>query len=168
MKKCRDNFYSLKNIPLPCHVLVEGSEERLQKISLEERFQDKPLLRISKSLKINTIELVIDWFNAYAQKKEPRIDLPLDKTVFVTLFQKQVIETLQKVTFGQQISYGQLAARAGFLNAFRAVGGLMHRNPYPLVIPCHRVVAKTHLGGFAYGISLKYRLLQYETCLQSG
>ncbi|MDE1870585.1 MAG: MGMT family protein, partial [Candidatus Micrarchaeota archaeon] len=60
-------------------------------------------------------------------------------------------------------SYKELASRSGRPRAARAVGNIMNKNPLPLLIPCHRVVASNHkLGGYAYGVKIKELLLKIE------
>lgn len=162
MKSSVDREYHLKKWPFLFHVMVEGNRETIRKICLQEGEKGPFFLHISSSLQNSTKDLIIAWLEAYAQKKPSSIDLPLDRSVFKTLFQQKVMETLEKIPFGSQISYAQLAAEAGFNRAFRAVGTLMHHNPYPLVIPCHRVVGKKGLGGFAYSLFLKRYLLEHE------
>ena len=58
--------------------------------------------------------------------------------------------------------YQQVAQLSSRKRAYRAVGQALHRNPIPLIIPCHRVVAKSSLGGFGYGLDWKLRLLTLE------
>ena len=82
-----------------------------------------------------------------------------------TPFRKRVLEQTRKIAYGQKLTYGELAARAGKPGAARAVGAVMASNPLPIVIPCHRVVASGgSLGGFSapQGIELKRRLLEME------
>ncbi len=64
--------------------------------------------------------------------------------------------------YGQVITYGDLARQIGNPGAARAVGGALNRNPLPLVVPCHRVVSKGGIGGFALGGDIKRTLLQLE------
>jgi methylated-DNA-[protein]-cysteine S-methyltransferase len=78
---------------------------------------------------------------------------------------------LMKVSLGSVISYGELASRAGSPGAARAVGGVMSSNPFPLVVPCHRVVnANGRVGQYsgAHGTSTKSWLLDFESNLVSG
>ena len=80
-------------------------------------------------------------------------------------FQRQVIRATRRIRYGKTLSYGELAEKAGFPRAARAVGTVMSSNRFPIVIPCHRVVAaggKT--GGYTspQGVSLKLRLLGLE------
>jgi O-6-methylguanine DNA methyltransferase len=78
-------------------------------------------------------------------------------------FQMRVWSELQKVGFGELISYGELARRAGSPKGARAVGGAMNRNPIAVFIPCHRVVgADGSMTGFGGGVPLKEKLLQIE------
>lgn len=83
-------------------------------------------------------------------------------------FTRTVLELLRQVPPGEVVTYGELAARAGSPKAARAVGSVMARNPLPIIIPCHRVVAAGGgLGGFAgdtkgEALALKESLLRYE------
>ncbi|MDD3118215.1 MAG: MGMT family protein [Victivallales bacterium] len=82
----------------------------------------------------------------------------------LTPFQRRILSVLRReVPAGQVVSYGRLAVLAGAPRAARAVGQVMHRNPLPLVFPCHRVVAAAGgIGGFQGGTGLKRRLLAAE------
>lgn len=92
----------------------------------------------------------------------PTLTLPLDS---FTPFRKAVLSRLQQVPFGEVLTYGELASTAGHPGAARAVGSTCRDNPFPLFIPCHRVVASgQRLGGFAYNIEIKKRLLDFEAC----
>jgi methylated-DNA-[protein]-cysteine S-methyltransferase len=59
-------------------------------------------------------------------------------------------------------SYGEVAVACGNRKAARAVGQAVHRNPLPIIIPCHRVVGASNLGGYAGGVSIKRFLLWLE------
>lgn len=78
-------------------------------------------------------------------------------------FRRRVYEALMQVPFGQVVTYGRLAGRIGRPRAARAVGQAVGRNPLPLFIPCHRVVAAgNRLGGFGAGLRWKAALLRHE------
>jgi methylated-DNA-[protein]-cysteine S-methyltransferase len=78
---------------------------------------------------------------------------------------RRVLETLAAVApFGRTITYGELGRQAGEDDP-RVVGQLMGANPFPLVIPCHRVVAADGVGGYGGGVELKRRLLELEHVL---
>jgi methylated-DNA-[protein]-cysteine S-methyltransferase len=78
-------------------------------------------------------------------------------------FLRQVLLATRAIPFGQLRTYGWLAAQTGRPGAARAVGQAMARNPLPIIIPCHRVVASNGgLGGFGGGLELKRKLLSLE------
>ena len=80
-------------------------------------------------------------------------------------FAARVYTALRAVPYGETITYGELARRAGQPAAARAVGGLMARNPLPIILPCHRVIAATGaLTGYSggAGIATKIFLLNHE------
>lgn len=82
-----------------------------------------------------------------------------------TPFQRRVLECCRAIPYGQTLSYGELARRAGRPGAARAVGNTMATNRCPLVIPCHRVVhADGRVGHFSApeGGRMKLRLLELE------
>jgi methylated-DNA-[protein]-cysteine S-methyltransferase len=79
-----------------------------------------------------------------------------------TLFQDRVWRALQDVPYGQTVTYGELAAKAGHPKAVRAVGGALNKNRVPILVPCHRVLASEGLGGFACGREWKMALLGIE------
>jgi O-6-methylguanine DNA methyltransferase len=79
-----------------------------------------------------------------------------------TEFQKAVWYEMTKIPYGQTRSYAEIARRIGRPRAVRAVGGACGKNPYPIIVPCHRVVATNGLGGFSLGLDLKKKLLALE------
>lgn len=80
-----------------------------------------------------------------------------------TEFQKKVWNELQKIPYGVTKSYSEIADAMGNKNAQRAVGSACNKNHIMIIIPCHRVISKTgKSGGFAYGSSIKQKLLDIE------
>jgi methylated-DNA-[protein]-cysteine S-methyltransferase len=74
-----------------------------------------------------------------------------------------VWQQLQRIPYGQMVSYGQLAALVGRPAAVRAVGGAVGRNPLGIVLPCHRVVgANGQMTGYTGGLDRKEALLRLE------
>lgn len=107
-------------------------------------------------------DALVDWLKGYCDKKEPATALPL---TFDTLppFTEKVLRALSGVSYGQSLTYQKLAEKVGNPSAARAVGNACGRNPFPLVIPCHRVLAAGHrLGGFSLDLEVKRRLLAFE------
>ena len=81
----------------------------------------------------------------------------------LTEFQRAVVETLRAVPWGEVVTYGELAALAGYPNAQRAAGSFCAQNRLPLLVPCHRVLAAGGLGSYgSLGIDYKRRLLEHE------
>ncbi|MGC8738476.1 MAG: methylated-DNA--[protein]-cysteine S-methyltransferase [Candidatus Hydrogenedens sp.] len=85
-----------------------------------------------------------------------------------TEFQQKVWTALRKVPWGKTYTYTELANLAGLSPKYaRAVGQALHRNPIPIIIPCHRVLnANRSLGGFSSGLEWKKKLLQIEHSLE--
>lgn len=78
-------------------------------------------------------------------------------------FRRKVYETVRRIPRGKVAGYGDIAGRVGAPGAGRAVGRAMATNPFPLLIPCHRVVqANGTLGGFGGGLPMKKKLLKME------
>lgn len=84
-------------------------------------------------------------------------------------FQRKVLRAEFGIPRGRVSTYGRIAARIGHPGAARAVGSALARNPYPLVIPCHRAIRENGtLGGFRGGLSMKRVLLELEGIEFSG
>lgn len=80
----------------------------------------------------------------------------------LTEFEQDVLNETRKIPYGTTITYSELADRIGSSGGARAVGQALSKNPYPIVIPCHRVVARSGIGGYSGGVELKKRLLNLE------
>jgi methylated-DNA-[protein]-cysteine S-methyltransferase len=81
----------------------------------------------------------------------------------ISSFSRKVLLTLMEVERGTTVSYGELAGKAGFPGAARAVGSVLAANPFPLIIPCHRVVRSDGLSGsYQGGTEMKKYLLEAE------
>ncbi len=79
----------------------------------------------------------------------------------LSTFEQKVLGETKKIKYGRTISYSRLAEKIGCGGA-RAVGNALGNNPIPIIIPCHRVVAKKGLGGYSAGINIKTKLLEFE------
>ncbi len=80
-----------------------------------------------------------------------------------TNFQKSVLNNIKTIKYGKVLTYKELATKIGKPKAYRAVGSACGANRIPIVIPCHRVVSSTGLGGFGGGIRRKKFLLNLES-----
>ena len=94
-----------------------------------------------------------------------------DKNIHLLLedfspFARSALAACRGIRYGRTVSYGQLAAMAGCPKAARAIGGVMSKNPIPLIIPCHRVIRSDgKIGGFSAigGVPLKKRMLEIQS-----
>ena len=78
-------------------------------------------------------------------------------------FAARVYQVVLSIPLGQVRSYKWVAQKAGSARACRAVGQILKRNPYPLIIPCHRVTRSDRkIGGYVFGIRKKKLLLKLE------
>jgi methylated-DNA-[protein]-cysteine S-methyltransferase len=112
-------------------------------------------------------ESAIQQINQYCQDPNFVFNLP---TMFQgSLHQQRVWRAIEKIPCGQVMTYGELAKE--IKSAPRAVGGACAANPYPLIVPCHRIVAANGIGGFArqnergYHRNIKQWLLKHEGAL---
>ena len=98
----------------------------------------------------------------YFQGRAISFNYPLDLTA-ATPFQRRVWTVLQGIPHGATRTYQEVARAVGMPRAPRAVGQAVGGNPIPLLIPCHRVVGSGgSLGGYAWGLMWKRRLLRVE------
>ena len=83
--------------------------------------------------------------------------------------EQRVYGMLARVPKGKVTTYGELARAAGLRNGQRVIGRIMNKNPYPSIIPCHRVVMSTgDVGGYAYGTEVKEEMLAREGVALGG
>jgi methylated-DNA-[protein]-cysteine S-methyltransferase len=152
------SYYQYIDSPLGTLTLLFNDNEvlelnlrKLKKKDLKEcvSYENK----VSRKTKIQLSE--------YFQGKRHSFKLPLANKG--SKFQKLVWRELSKIPYGETISYGEQAQRINKPQAQRAVGSANGKNPFPIIIPCHRVLAKAGgLGGFSSGLSHKLKLLEIE------
>lgn len=105
--------------------------------------------------------LCLKQLDEYFKGKRKQFNLPLKMEG--TPFQKKVWTELSKIPFGKVVSYKDLAKKVGKPKAFRAVGNANGKNKFPIILPCHRVIASNgSMGGFALGLASKEKLLVHE------
>lgn len=105
----------------------------------------------------------VDVLNRYFDGEAPAFELPFRPKG--TAFQQRIWQAMREIPYGQTRTYGALAERAG--GVARAVGMACGANPIPILIPCHRVVAQSGLGGYSGdgGVETKVALLRLEGAL---
>ncbi len=106
------------------------------------------------------LEKTRDQVEEFLTGRRREFDLELDLTG--TGFQKRVWQALLEIPYGRVVTYGALARQVGRPKAPRAVGQANGANPIPIIVPCHRVVSTTGLGGYGGGLPIKRLLLGIE------
>ena len=133
---------------------VEGDRDGLTAIHMpgrrrQETGSPSPLVRAAQ-------RQLTEYFAGRRQSFD--LDLHLEGTEFQT----RVWAALANIPFGTVATYGEVADSIGHHRAFRAVGTANSKNPFPIVVACHRVVAATGIGGYAGGVDIKRGLLALE------
>lgn len=137
-----------------CFELV-GSELGIQRVQLVEDKQ--PSATIPAVLKDGAVQL-----KEYFEGKRKSFDLKLDWNG-KSAFNQQVWEQLLEIPYGHTTSYSAIAEKLDNPKAVRAVGLANKFNPIAIIVPCHRVIAKSgNLQGYFYGLDMKRRLLELE------
>lgn len=117
-----------------------------------------------------TLTAAVSWLEQYFTGENPS-PARLRVTPEGTHFQKHVWEAMARIPYGHTRTYSQIAAQlreAGVAASPRAVGGAVGHNPLLIVRPCHRVVAASHMGGYAAGAEAKTWLLEHEAATASS
>lgn len=147
-----------------CHYLspvgileIQTDDEAILEIKL---LKNAPDIRLTSTYPL--IKDTCTQLDEYFAGTRQIFDLPLSPKG--TDFQQTVWKQLQEIPYGQTISYSQLAKSIRHPKACRAVGSANGKNPIPIIIPCHRVVASNGgLGGYSIGLDIKKQLLELET-----
>ena len=144
-------------------LLVAATERGICRVAFEE--DDRVLREHFPNAAIEqggaALEALLADAVAFVAEPGRAMTLPLD--VRGTAFQQAVWRELSRIPPGETLSYAALAARAGNPNAVRAAGSACGANPVALLIPCHRARRTDgSLGGYAYGLPIKRKLLERE------
>ncbi len=155
-----DRIWWRQDTPIGEIAVVLGAEG-VVRISLPAGHAD-PLDAVPE--RDDTIASQLDEYFAGGRRK---FTFPVDLSSVAAPFRRTVLETLaREVPYGETVTYGELAALAGWPGAARAVGTTMAHNPVAFVVPCHRVVASNGLGGYGGGygdaLAIKRALLDLE------
>ncbi len=144
-------------ITSPCGRLCILGDTQLEAIEFVSA--KTKLITPTTPIAIETTKQIESYF------KDPKFKFDLDLNLNVTDFQQRVLNAMLQIPVGQTRTYGELAQELN--TSARAIGNACRRNPIPVVIPCHRIVAKNGIGGFSGEISeelidRKQWLLQHE------
>jgi methylated-DNA-[protein]-cysteine S-methyltransferase len=149
------------------HVLTAATERGLCFVSFREDAEDEYVDQWAEAdFAVARSELALKepmrQLAEYFAGKRKNFDLPIDLR-FASEFTRKVLAETGRVSYGQVRTYLDIARRLKRPQAARAVGNALGRNPVPIVIPCHRVVATGgKLGGFTGGLDVKRKLLAIE------
>ena len=99
----------------------------------------------------------------YLKREIKEFDIYGDLEITGTDFQKSVWQELINIPYGETRTYKEIAQKINNPKALRAVGTAIGKNPFFIIIPCHRVIRSDgKMGGFAYGLDVKEKLLDLE------
>ncbi len=136
--------------PLDCYIRLEYGA-RLRSLRFFRSAKQMP----EKKTQEATLELM-RYFQGEIFDFKADVDIS-----HLSNFEQKVLDETRKIKYGETITYSDLAKKIGS-RAVRAVGNALGKNPVPIIIPCHRVVAKKGIGGYSEGIDIKTRLLALE------
>jgi methylated-DNA-[protein]-cysteine S-methyltransferase len=117
--------------------------------------------KIKKGEKLTPLEIECkEQLEEYLAGKRKKFSISI--YISGTSFQQKVWNEMMKIPYGKTISYKELAEKIKKPKAYRAVANACGANKIPIIIPCHRVVATSGLGGYSAGIEIKRKLLHLE------
>ncbi len=107
------------------------------------------------------LDLLLKWLTQYFQGKKPTTDVPMH--IAGTSFQQRAWKALSNIPYGTTLTYEEQGKLIQAKHALRAVGNANAKNPFCILLPCHRIVRKNGtLGGYAGGVQVKQALLKLE------
>lgn len=156
IKSLNRTFLIAKNNKGICSIEFSSDEKKFTAM-LAKVFDDE--VKKSQDKLKNEIKQIQDYFEGKRRS--------FNMSVFLkgTAFQTKIWLEISKLKFGKTISYTELAKRVKSKGAIRAAGSACGKNPVPIIIPCHRILAKNGLGGFGGGLPLKKKMLALENII---
>jgi methylated-DNA-[protein]-cysteine S-methyltransferase len=140
---------------------IAGTEEAVSTIRFARPEEEAPHPGWEECPPVGALRTAVAQLREYFAGRRRSFDLPLECRG--TAFQCAVWQQLRSIPFGETISYSELARRVGRPQGSRAVAQANSRNPLPIVVPCHRVIAADGSpGGFSGGLPAKLKLLALE------
>lgn len=157
------NKSALKVSYIPCplgYCTFSADSEHIHSISLRNTIPDHPKAENALT-RACSLQL-----NAYFSGNLKTFDLPLNTEAF-TPFYQSVWRLLIGIPYGKTASYSDIALALNNPKAVRAVGLANGKNPFTIVIPCHRIIGKNNsITGYAHGVEKKRWLLEHEGALK--
>ncbi|MCG9553868.1 methylated-DNA--[protein]-cysteine S-methyltransferase [Vibrio sp. Isolate31] len=148
-------YKQLYDAPIGKMIIVSDGEAIIE---IDHVNNDEPITSNPDEL----CQLATKQLDEYFAGQRTEFDLPL-KAIKGTDFQKAAWQALTSIPYGETISYSEQAKRMDNPKAVRAVGGANSKNPFSIVVPCHRVIgANGTLTGYTGGMNRKEWLLDFE------
>ncbi len=145
-----------------CEIILAGNEKGLKHLHLNTG-KGKRIFEIGSSWIRNDdfFEDTVKQIKEFFRGKRTVFEIKLNPDG--TDYQKKIWNAVSEIRFGETSSYSEIAEKTGNRNSCRAVGMANSKNPLPLIVPCHRVVGSDgKLTGFAHGLEIKKKLLDFE------
>jgi methylated-DNA-[protein]-cysteine S-methyltransferase len=166
-----DVAYAMVETPLG-DAVVAATPRGLVRVGLPNEKAENVLIGLAEQISPRVLEspkrldATRREIGEYFEGRRHDFDLELDWSLSPAGFYRRVLRQLSKVPFGQTLTYGEVAARAGSPRAHRAAGSACGSNPIPIVVPCHRIVRSGGaLGNYGGGPEMKRYLLTLEGAL---
>lgn len=141
-------------------LLLVGSSDGLQTLQFQDGAHPLDIQPTWKKAR-EPFRAVLEQLKEYFDGSRTRFQITLN--LKGTPFQRHVWRALQRIPYGQTVSYGEIARQVGSPNAPRAVGAANGQNPVSIIVPCHRVIgANGQLVGYGGGLPIKTALLALE------
>lgn len=166
-----DLHYTLRSTPFGAIAIVwmkASEEEKVCRVFLpNDRIPTEELVRkafsFSQKLTSNLVEGLGRQIDAFLRGKPVAFALDTIHLDQCPRFQKTILLAESRIPRGWVSTYGKIARHLGTPGGARAVGGALLRNPFPIIIPCHRAIRSDgELGGFQGGLKMKQALLELE------
>ncbi len=150
----------IKNIETKIgNIAIIEEENKIIEININEKIEEVENEIIEKDTKL--LQETANQLKEYLLGKRKQFTIPLNPKG--TPFMKKVWTALCEIPYGKTVTYGEIAKKIGKPKASRAVGMANHKNPIPIIIPCHRVIGSNgKLVGYALGLPIKKFLLDLE------
>lgn len=151
---------------------VAATDRGLVRVVLPNEDRESALERLAGEVSPRILEVPARLDRArreideYFEGRRRAFDLEVDMRLARGPFYRRVLDQLRGIDFGETLTYGEIAARAGNARAVRAAGTACGSNPLPIVVPCHRVVRSGgEIGNYGGGPEMKRFLLELEGAL---
>lgn len=136
---------------------ITADDECVTSVAFVDRMDISKAMNGTNDIAENAADQLAEYFTG--ERKTFDIKMKQEGTDF----QKQVWDFLPSIPYGETTTYGEIAEKLGNSKAVRAVSSAVAKNPFAVIVPCHRVIAKDgSISGYAWGVEKKEALLAFE------